>query len=152
MKNVANDTSRRLIENKYRLSFRRWLLGRSGGGSAARYIGADLSTVRQYYRDRFIDGMNWNNYGELWEIDHVIPVRLFDMQQDDDLRLCFHYKNTFPLLVLDNAIKGAGNLPFAIRLLMRSDTCEVRDSLIAFAENRLSRLDKYFKISTLVEI
>ena len=41
--------------------------------------------------------MNWDNYGEYWEIDHIYPLSKGGS---------FHYINTQPLTVLENQIKS----------------------------------------------
>jgi hypothetical protein len=30
--------------------------------------------LKSLFESKFIDGMNWDNYGTYWEIDHIIPV------------------------------------------------------------------------------
>jgi len=33
--------------------------------------------LKYHLESKFIDGMNWNNYGEKWQIDHIVHVSLF---------------------------------------------------------------------------
>lgn len=47
----------------------------------------------------FDNNMNWGNYGEYWEIDHIIPQNLFDIvtAEDRDFRICWSLMNLRPL-------------------------------------------------------
>ena len=40
------------------------------------------------------DVMNWNNYGKYWDIDHVVPINSFDIQNEQKLKECFNWRNT----------------------------------------------------------
>ena len=51
--------------------------------------------------------MNWDNYGIVWEIDHIKPCDSFDLTNDEQQKQCFHYKNTRPLLISENRSKGS---------------------------------------------
>ena len=46
--------------------------------------------------------MNWSNI----EIDHVKAICLFDISNDEVLKLAFNWKNTQPLLKQDRQKKG----------------------------------------------
>ena len=41
--------------------------------------------------------MNWDNYGKMWEIDHIFPLSRGGS---------FHYTNTQPLTILENRTKS----------------------------------------------
>jgi hypothetical protein len=106
------------LKKKYHLAFRRWLMGMSGGGDMGRYLGADVSFVREWINDRMVAGMTWNNYGAEWVIDHIVPIRMFDIKKDSELKMCWHYKNLMPLFKEDN-LKKEGNVFYAFVLLSR---------------------------------
>ena len=46
--------------------------------------------------------MNWSNT----EVDHVKPVCMFDVSEDEELREAFCWKNTQPLLKKDHQLMG----------------------------------------------
>ena len=46
--------------------------------------------------------MNWTNT----EIDHVKPICLFDVSEDEESKEAFPWKNTQPLLKHDHQLKG----------------------------------------------
>lgn len=104
------------LKKKMQITFRRWIAGKSGGIGIQKYIGTDLFSVREWFTDRMVEGMNWNNYGDIWVIDHIVPIRMFDIKNEDELKICWHYKNLMPLLKKDNPNKE-GNIFFAFILL-----------------------------------
>lgn len=59
----------------------------------------------------FQDEMSWNNYGEVWQIDHIRPCASFDMEKEEEQKKCFHWTNLAPLSVSENARKKDKILP-----------------------------------------
>lgn len=55
--------------------------------------------------DEHLD-LKWENYGNVWHIDHVIPVSSFDFDNDDEIIQCFHWTNVTPLLKKHNQSKS----------------------------------------------
>ena len=49
--------------------------------------------------------MSWENYGKVWEIDHIIPL-MFENPTIEEIKERLHYKNTQPLWVYENYSKG----------------------------------------------
>lgn len=47
--------------------------------------------------------MNWENYGSVWQIDHVFPLSKVD--ETDDEMFCYTWKNLRPMLSSDNIKK-----------------------------------------------
>ena len=51
--------------------------------------------------------MSWENYGmHGWHLDHIIPCCSFNLQNEEELKKCFHYSNYQPLWAKDNLSKG----------------------------------------------
>ena len=50
--------------------------------------------------------MNWNNFGEIWQLDHVLPISRFDMTNESDKNVCFHWTNFQPLYSIVNRQKS----------------------------------------------
>lgn len=134
------------LRKRYQMSFRRWLTARSGGGTIAPYIGADLHYVRKWVSDKFLPEMNWNNYGDIWVIDHIVPLRLFDFSNSEDLKVALHYKNIMPLLKEDNLYKE-GAIDFSIEILCEVPRCLVTEKLKVILSLEKDRLQKYLKKS-----
>jgi hypothetical protein len=59
---------------------------------------------------QFIDGMNWENYGQ-WHVDHIRPISSFKITEigDDEFMKCWSLGNLQPLWGIDN-IKKSNNL------------------------------------------
>ena len=63
------------------------------------------SEFQAWMEHQFLDGMSWQNIGE-WHIDHVVPVAAFDLTDDHQLAMCFHWTNMQPLWQHDNLVKS----------------------------------------------
>lgn len=48
----------------------------------------------------------FENHGEIWDIDHVIPVSKFDFTDKNNITLCFSWFNLMPLESSKNRSKG----------------------------------------------
>jgi hypothetical protein len=70
-------------------------------------LAVDLTEFRIYIQGQFSPGMTWENHGEVWHLDHVIPCASFDLSDPEQQRICFHWSNYQPLFALDNLRKGA---------------------------------------------
>lgn len=54
----------------------------------------------------FLDNINFDDYGKIWHIDHVIPCDFFDLNIDENKKICFHWTNIRPLEKHKNLKKG----------------------------------------------
>lgn len=70
------------------------------------FISCTRSDLREQFERSFPDGCNWDNYGIIWEIDHIIPISNFDLNKDEDVKKCFHYSNLRPILKSENRKKN----------------------------------------------
>ena len=50
--------------------------------------------------------MTWENYGSGWQVDHIIPCSVFNLESEGHQKKCFHYSNLQPLWAKDNMSKG----------------------------------------------
>ena len=50
--------------------------------------------------------MGWHNMNE-WHIDHIKPLASFDLSDEAQQKIAFHYTNQQPLWAIDNLRKGA---------------------------------------------
>lgn len=67
-------------------------------------VGCTPDFFKSFIESQLCDGMTWDNYGE-WEIDHVIPIKYFDISDVMERRQAFHYSNCKPLWQPDNRSK-----------------------------------------------
>ena len=58
-------------------------------------LGCDIEFFKIYLEEKFIDDMSWDNYGVVWDIDHIIP--LSSAINEDDVIKLNHYTNLQPL-------------------------------------------------------
>lgn len=79
------------------------------GGEHSELIGCDEEFLGIWFEFHYsIDtDLNYDNYGKVWHIDHVIPCNVFDINIKSEKQQCFHWSNLMPLLVADNLKKGA---------------------------------------------
>jgi len=64
--------------------------------SIIKLIGCTLDELKLYIEKQFILGMDWNNWGEIWEVDHIKACAKFDLTNMEHQKQCFHYTNLMP--------------------------------------------------------
>ena len=70
--------------------------------STKEILGIDIDLYRKWLEFQFTSAMNWSNI----EVDHIKPICMFDVSDDEQLKEAFNWKNTQPLLKQDNQQKG----------------------------------------------
>jgi hypothetical protein len=76
------------------------------------YFNCSVEDFYNYIEQLFTDGMNWNNQGKKandgkgWELDHRRPCASFDLNDEEQIHMCFHYTNYQPLWSKDNNSKS----------------------------------------------
>ena len=60
-----------------------------------------------YFTPLLQPGMTFENHGEVWEFDHIIPCALFDLNDEEQLKICFHHTNLIPLFKEENRSKSS---------------------------------------------
>ena len=73
------------------------------------FLGCDINFLMLYLESKFLENMNWGNYGE-WHIDHIKPCCSFDLSDIDQIKSCFHYTNLQPLWKMENCIKSGSTI------------------------------------------
>jgi hypothetical protein len=51
--------------------------------------------------------MRWDNHGQRWHIDHIIPCAAFDHSKPDEVALCWNWQNLRPEWAAANQRKSA---------------------------------------------
>lgn len=69
-------------------------------------LGCSIEQYKQHLEKSFEPGMSWKNHGE-WHIDHIKPLASFDLQDEEQQKLAFNFKNTQALWKADNLAKGS---------------------------------------------
>lgn len=81
------------------------------------YLGCSIPEFKLYIENQFQEGMNWNNYGSKWHIDHFIPISSFDLINEQEKKEAFNWLNCQPLWKKDNLIKGK-KLPYVTLVML----------------------------------
>lgn len=70
-------------------------------------VGYTIDQLKNHLEKLFTPEMNWENYGTVWEIDHKIPIAVFNFEKPEhiDFKLCWSIKNLRPLEVDQNRRK-----------------------------------------------
>jgi len=70
------------------------------------FLGADIDKVKEHLEKQFKEGMSWENYGpQGWHIDHIKPCASFNLEDTEEQKKCFNYKNLQPLWAKENRSK-----------------------------------------------
>jgi hypothetical protein len=81
-------------------------------GSAVNDLGCTLDYLKKYLESKFQLGMSWDNYGrkagiQCWEIDHIKPLKSFNLEDKTQFLMACHYTNLQPLWAEENNKKRA---------------------------------------------
>jgi len=74
--------------------------------SYSKYIGCEMEFLKKWLEFRFDKNMNWQNLGSYWQIDHILPIHGFNMKNETDIKICFHWTNLQPLQSTENRQKS----------------------------------------------
>jgi len=69
-------------------------------------VGCSVQFLIGWLRLQFKPGMTMENYGR-WHIDHIIPCDAFDLSDEEQQRVAFHFSNLRPAWAEENISKGA---------------------------------------------
>ena len=56
---------------------------KSKSNSTVKYLGCSIKEYIVYLENMFLNEMSWENYGIVWEIDHITPISLFDFSIEE---------------------------------------------------------------------
>jgi hypothetical protein len=73
--------------------------------SVFEYLACSTEEFKLYLEKQFDENMNWGNYGEYWEIDHIKPIETFNFLNETEIYECWNYKNLQPLTINENRTK-----------------------------------------------
>lgn len=78
-------------------------------GSIINYLGCSIQEFKSYLESKFQPGMTWDNYGRgsgFWSIDHIKPLKIFNLSNEEQFKIANHYTNLQPMWFQDNCAKG----------------------------------------------
>lgn len=142
---MSNQQEKDRAKKRMQLDFRRFITFKGTGKSTRVYLGAEIIEIREWIQSNWLPGMTWENYGQLWVVDHIVPIRMFDVFSQEDMKLCWHYKNLMPLPKDDN-LKKEGNAFFSFELLLElKDKDYFYAKLFARVKPEVEWMAKYIK-------
>ena len=98
------------IKDNLRRRLRSYLNGNPKPEATMKLIGCSIEELRLHLEKQFLPGMTWDNYGvgagkTTWHIDHIVMLQEFNVLDENEIRLGFHYTNLRPLWAKDNVSK-----------------------------------------------
>lgn len=106
----AKIKERRKEDNTFRLSeILRGKIHKMIDGKETSYmslIGCDIDTLKHWLEFQFDENMTWENLGSYWQIDHILPISKFDLNDTNQQRICFSWTNLQPLHKTENRQKS----------------------------------------------
>lgn len=79
--------------------------------SSSNLLGCPIELFLEWLEFNFDENMSWDNYGEYWHMDHVIPCRSFDLSDTEQQFKCFNWTNVYPLEGRENESKNDKIIP-----------------------------------------
>lgn len=131
------------IKKVQQSAFRRFLRGQGTPLKIREWVGLNAGELKVLLDSRMQSSMDWKNYGKHWQVDHVAPFWIFDLEDEKDLKLLWHPDNLLPLIGKDNNHKQ-GDLRFALFLFQKmSQWSHAIEKLIERLEKEIKVQDKY---------
>ena len=90
----------------------------------------DTDFIRKWLAFQFVGNMQIDNYGTVWEFDHCIPLKNFDLTNAFAYEIANNWRNIRPAFVKDNNKKGG---KFLMHLIQKQ-----RDLVNQFNEDKNS--------------
>jgi hypothetical protein len=81
-------------------------------GSAVKDLGCSIEFFKQYIESKFYENMTWNNWGKVWQLDHIKELNTFDLTNKEQFKKAVHYTNLQPLTIEDHRYKTSKDTIF----------------------------------------
>ena len=94
------------IKKILRTRFNKTVTGKKISNSTLGYLGVSLEYFLNWIEYQFDENMNWNNQGTYWDIDHVTPCSNFNLENEEEIKKCFNWKNIRPCEKIENYKKN----------------------------------------------
>jgi hypothetical protein len=135
----------------YRLSSRfsksvwAFMKGAKGGRKWESLVGYSHKDLYDHLDKQLSGEMSWDNYGEYWHVDHIIPKVFFDkldISSEEKLRICFSLVNLRPCVKYGddgNLSKNAKMIPELVAPVFKAlglETYSFRDKLHGSGDTR----------------
>ena len=94
-------------KKRLQIALRRQYFLPSNGKEISTLLGISKQGFIDHVNKFLLDGMQVENFGKVWGLDHIVPVEIFDLSNVNDKKLCYNYLNIIPMFNVDNRMKGA---------------------------------------------
>ena len=97
------------LRERLRCRLREVLNGKWSATKQIKDMGCTLAQLKEHIEQQFQEGMTWDNWGQgdnHWQIDHIIPLVSFDLEDPKQVKKATHYTNLQPLWESENKSKG----------------------------------------------
>jgi hypothetical protein len=96
-------------------------------------LGCSKIFYQMWLEYTFDTSITWSNYGTAWDIDHVVPIDSFNLEDKEEILKCFNWRNTRSLDKQENG-KKSNNIDQSYISLQKKDL-EQFDKIIKFKED-----------------
>jgi len=96
---------RQRLRSHFRNSFKRYR--ETKVDTMSKMIGCTWAFFASWIESKFTKKMKWENYGTCWHIDHIQPLAIFDVYNNEHMQKVWHYTNLRPLDAKENIKKNA---------------------------------------------
>lgn len=69
-------------------------------------VGCSVEELKYHLESQFSNGMTWENRHS-WHVDHIVPLKAFDLTSIEEQKIAFNYRNLRPLNRRENQKKQA---------------------------------------------
>ena len=81
--------------------------GQTKNVTTEKLLGCSYNDFKDYITAQFVGNMSWDNYGQIWQVDHIIPLATIeDVSQTELISSLCHFSNLQPLFAQDNILKN----------------------------------------------
>jgi hypothetical protein len=80
-------------KRKWQIALRRYVINRNKSIAYAPYFSIHIEGFRNWIECQFDETMNWDNFSTSWQFEHVVPISFFNIENEDELKLCWSYIN-----------------------------------------------------------
>jgi len=102
--------------------------------SSHKLIGCTNDELRSWIESQWESWMSWDNYGDAWHIDHIVPCKWFNQEDKFHQKLCWNFQNLRPLCSKEN-LKRKATGDGALSCLKQLIETPIVQELVAFVED-----------------
>ena len=95
------------LKKKYQIAMRRAYATETPSKEILTLLGGNREEYRNHVNNYLLSGMVIETFGKEWGLDHIVPVELFDLNSEEEKKICYSYLNIIPMFNNDNRLKGA---------------------------------------------